>query len=46
MINVLYFINPCPGEPGFILFIFENIVDPDQQASEEPADQDLHCFPL
>ena len=22
----------------------ENIVDPDQLASEKPADQDLHCF--
>ena len=23
----------------------ENSVDPDQLASEKPADQDLHCFP-
>ena len=23
---------------------FENSVDPDQLASEKPADQDLHCF--
>ena len=25
---------------------FENSVDPDQLASEKPADLDLHCFPL
>ena len=25
---------------------FENSVDPDQLASEKPADQDPHCFPL
>ena len=25
---------------------FENSVDLDQLASEKPADQDLHCFPL
>ena len=24
---------------------FENSVDPDQLASEKPADQDPHCFP-
>ena len=24
----------------------ENIVDPDQLASEKPAGRDLHCFPL
>ena len=24
---------------------FDNNVDPDQLASEKPADQDLHCFP-
>ena len=24
----------------------ENSVDPDQLASEKPADQDPHCFPL
>ena len=24
----------------------ENSVDPDQLASEKPADQELHCFPL
>ena len=25
---------------------FENCVNPDQLASEKPADQDQHCFPL
>ena len=25
---------------------FQNSVDPDQLASEKPADQDLHCFPF
>ena len=25
---------------------FENSVDPDQLASEKPADQDQHCFKL
>ena len=25
---------------------FENSVDPFQLASEKPADQNLHCFPL
>ena len=25
---------------------FENSEDPDQLASEKPADQDPHCFPL
>ena len=25
---------------------FENSVGPDQLASEKPADQDPHCFPL
>ena len=25
---------------------FENSVDPDQLASEKPADQDPHCLPL
>ena len=25
---------------------FVNIVDSDQLASEKPADQDLHCFPV
>ena len=25
---------------------FENSVDPDQLASQKPADQDSHCFPL
>ena len=25
---------------------FENIVDPDQLASEKPADQDPHCFQI
>ena len=25
---------------------FENSVDPDQLASQKPADQDQHCFPL
>ena len=25
---------------------FENTVDPGQPASEKPADQDSHCFPL
>ena len=25
---------------------FENSVDPDQLASQKPADQDPHCFPL
>ena len=24
----------------------ENCVDPDQQASEKPADLDLHCFKI
>ena len=28
------------------VFYLENSVDPDQLASEKPADQDLHCFPL
>ena len=27
-------------------FVFENTVDPDQLASEKPANQDPHCFPL
>ena len=26
------------------LSCFKNSVDPDQLASEKPADQDLHCF--
>ena len=26
------------------LQVVENSVDPDQLASEKPADQDLHCF--
>ena len=25
---------------------FDNSVDPDHLASEKPADQDPHCFPL
>ena len=25
---------------------FENSADPDQLASEKPADQDAYCFPL
>ena len=28
------------------MFCLENSVDPDQLASEKPADQDLHCFLL
>ena len=28
------------------IFSFKNSVDPDQQASEKPADQDPHCFPF
>ena len=27
-------------------FRFENSADPDQLASQKPADQDLHCFPF
>ena len=27
------------------IFNFENSVDPDQLASEKPADRDLHCIP-
>ena len=27
------------------IFSFKNSVDPDQLASEKPADLDLHCFP-
>ena len=30
-------INPCPAEPGSILFFTENTVDPDQLASEEAS---------
>ena len=29
-----------------VISCFENNVDPDQLASEKPADQDLHCFPM
>ena len=36
--------NPCHAKPEYIAF--ENSVDPDQLASEKPADQDPHCFPL
>ena len=25
--------------------VFKNSVDPDQLATEKPADQDQHCFP-
>ena len=39
----LYVINPCPAEPGYTL-PFANSVDPDQLASSEPADLDLHCL--
>ena len=32
--------------PNLDLSIFENSVEPDQLASEKPADQDPHCLPL
>ena len=32
-VNIFPYVNPCPAEPGFILF--ENSVDPDQLGSEE-----------
>ena len=28
-----------------VIFCFENSQDPDQLASQKPADQDPHCFP-
>ena len=28
------------------VYYFENSVDPDQLASQKPADQDPHCFPI
>ena len=28
------------------MFCFENSEDPDQLASEKPADLDPHCFPI
>ena len=36
----LMLMNPYPN------FTFENSVDPDQLASEKPADQDAHYFTL
>ena len=33
-------------KPECILFWFDNSVDPDQLASQKPADHDPHCFPL
>ena len=38
------FINPYHAKPGYISY-FENHVDPDQLASQKPADQDPHSFP-
>ena len=36
--------HPGPAEPGYICPTFANSVDPDQSASEKPADLDLHCL--
>ena len=37
--------SPWPLSVTWI-YRFENRVIPDQLASEKPADQDPHCFPL
>ena len=40
-------VNPCPAEPGlWICPTFANMVDPDQLASKNPTDLDLHCLAL
>ena len=39
-----FFLETCPAEPRYPAFT--NSVDPDQQASEEATDLDLHCLPF
>ena len=41
----LALLNPYHAKSGKKIF-FENSIDPDQLASEKPADQDQRCFPL
>ena len=38
--------DPHHAKLGIYISCFENSADPDQLASEKPADLDLHCFPL